>query len=389
MNEKKTDKPWYHAPEKIPEHAHIAIIGGGIAGVCSYLHLKQAGFKATIIDKNINLMMEASGNPVAILDPFLSAYESVEQKYYLKAYAYALEFYRNLPDEIFVSCELVKMAKNWQEAEKFRKISDKSDKEFAHFKEDTLILPKGGYVKPLCISHLVEKDFIGEEMITEIIQHNDFRWSLLNEDNQIILEADAVILANSYDLSNFKQTKNIKLDQIGGQLTYVAPQFEKNRIICSEGYISPVVTTEFGKAHVCGATFERQVNPLISAKAHRENMDKSPFDFKEPKIIGGRRAIRAMTPDHLPLCGPAPDFNQYRKDYHDLHHGPKYKDFPNASYHKNLFINAGLGSRGFIHAPILGKYLANLMTGTKEVFKPEIMNALHPARFIIRELSKK
>lgn len=389
MNDNNINKPWYDKPAPLPSNAHIAIIGGGIAGVCTYLHLKKAGFKATIIDKNNIIMGEASGNPVAILDPFLSPAKSIEQKYYLQAYTYALQFYANLPNNAFVQTKLMKIAKNQQELDKFSIISNSYDEGLLQFDGDRLVLLSSGYIDPARIKHFLKEDILTETIVADIIQHDDLSWSLQGHTGKTILHADAVILANSFDLSNFEQTRTLNLQQVEGQLTYVSHQFDEKQILCSQGFVTPVVSTEFGPAHICGATFEQGVNPTLSANAHHENIKNAPYPFENPKIIGGRRAIRAMSPDHLPLCGSAPNITRYQKYYDGLQHGPKHKIFKTAPYHKNLFIIAGLGSRGFVQAPILGKYLTNIISGLREPFDSDICHALHPARFMIRKLSKK
>ncbi len=96
-----------------------------------------------------------------------------------------------------------------------------------------------------------------------------------------------------------------------------------------------------------------------------------------------------MSHDHLPLCGPAPDIDYYLNAYQDLHHGPNHKKFADAEYHKNLFIFSGLGSRGFLTGPLLAKYIVALMSGEYLPFNEKICHAIHPARFITRNLSKK
>ncbi|MBL4602173.1 MAG: hypothetical protein JKY84_05475 [Emcibacteraceae bacterium] len=49
----------------------------------------------------------------------------------------------------------------------------------------------------------------------------------------------------------------------------------------------------------------------------------------------------------------------------------------------------GLGARGFLSAPLLAKYLTSIISGEKPPFDEAICHALHPARFIVRQLSKK
>lgn len=389
MNDKMTNKPWFKKPPAINKESRIAIIGAGIAGICSYIHLTKAGFKVALIDRNDFPLSQASGNPAAILDPFLSASKSIQGSYYLEAYQYALRFYASLGEDVFKPSILIKTARNNAELDRFSKISRYYHEKLLSFRDDQLIFPSGGYVVPSALRKYVDSNFIGGQSITKIIQNADKSWMLLDHAGNKFLEADIVIFTNAADITNFSQTQNLALKQLEGQITYVAPEFAENHILVSDGYVSPVVDTEFGRAHICGATFERRINPTITAKAHAENINNSPHDFITPKIIGGRKAVRAMSPDHLPLCGPAPDYDRYICEYEGLHHGPRHKKYNAAPYHNNLFVNVGYGSRGFIHGPILGKYLTNMLNGDAPLFSPRISNALHPARFIIRRLSKK
>ena len=230
---------------------------------------------------------------------------------------------------------------------------------------------------------------VNETSISRLEQLDDKSWSLYDTNGHLILEADAVIISNSYLATKFEQTRHAELDHIAGQISLLSPQFRENNILCSEGYVTPIVSTEFGDANICGATFEKDGTLEITDEAHKENLSKAPFAFKNTHLIGGRRGIRAMSNDHLPLCGPVPNFVKYQKEYSGLHHGPRHKNFPEPSYHPNLFINVGLGARGFLSAPILAKHLTALIGGTQSPLKDKISNALHPGRFIIRALSKK
>ena len=89
-------KPWFNKPPKLKCGAHIAIIGGGIGGVTLLHHLRNAGYKTTLIEKEPHILSGASGNPAAILDPYLSLGESIEKSFYLRAYGYAPVSYTHL-----------------------------------------------------------------------------------------------------------------------------------------------------------------------------------------------------------------------------------------------------------------------------------------------------
>lgn len=124
------NKPWFNKPTKLTPGAHIAIIGGGIGGVMLLLHLQNAGYKATLMEKEEHILCGASGNPAAILDPFLSASETIEKSFYLKAYRYALKFYEELGDDILKHCDLLKAANSEDQMKRFEKLAQAYESNF-------------------------------------------------------------------------------------------------------------------------------------------------------------------------------------------------------------------------------------------------------------------
>ena len=384
-------KPWFNRPPKLKCGAHIAIIGGGVGGVTLLYHLRNAGYKTTLIEKEPQILSGSSGNPAAILDPYLSLGESIEKSFYLKAYGYALKFYKELNGDIFQACDLFKLKNSKNKMERFERLSQNYDNNFLTLTSKGLTCSPSGYVKPLKMQNM----FNGSDDIRNGISVNriellsDKKWALYDKNNDQVLQVDAIVIANSYLSRQFNQTKKIEFDSIAGQISLLAPQYKENNILCSEGYVTPIVSTEIGDANICGATFEKNIALEITEEAHLLNLSKSPFKFNNQSVIGGRRGIRAMTNDHLPISGPVPNFPKYEEKYRGLDHGPHHKKFPLPSYHPNLFINVGLGARGFLSAPILAKHITALICGGKSPLEEKTVNSLHPGRFIIRSLSKK
>ncbi|MCE3289602.1 MAG: FAD-dependent cmnm(5)s(2)U34 oxidoreductase [Caulobacter sp.] len=72
--------------------------------------------------------------------------------------------------------------------------------------------------------------------------------------------------------------------------------------------------------------------------------------------LTGRAAIRAATPDHLPLAGPVPD-------------------------RPGLFVLSGFGGRGFCVAPLLADHLAATVLGYASPLPADLADAVDPARF--------
>ena len=384
-------KPWFNKPPKLKCGAHIAIIGGGIGGVTLLHHLRNAGYKTTLIEKEPHILSGASGNPAAILDPYLSLGESIEKSFYLRAYGYALKFYKELNGEIFQDCDLFKLNNSKNKMERFERLSQNYDNNFLTLTSEGLVCSPSGYVKPFKMQSMFSDstDIINGISIKEIDQLPNKKWALYDKNNDEVLKVDAIVIANSYLSRQFNQTKQIEFDSIAGQISLLSPQYKEKNILCSEGYVTPIISTEIGDVNICGATFEKNIALGITEEAHLLNLSKSPYKFNDQSVIGGRRGIRAMTNDHLPISGPVPDFPKYEEEYRSLNHGPHHKKFPVPSYHPNLFISVGLGARGFLSAPILAKHLTSLICGKKSPLEEKICHSLHPGRFVIRALSKK
>jgi tRNA 5-methylaminomethyl-2-thiouridine biosynthesis bifunctional protein len=383
-------KPWFNSPKAISVGSSIVILGGGISGLMTAYHLQQKGYNITLIDKNHNLMSAASGNPVALLDPFLSLKHSTENSFYLNSYLYSVDFYKNLNKGIFNQCGLIKIPKNEMEKEHFKKIPLNYASDFLALQNDTLNFPTSGLIFPKKLAHVLSDQLtlILNTHVKKISREDNKKWVLYSSDNMPFMKADAIVICNSYDVSEFRQTQHLNLDKIFGQITYAAAQYSENSILCSDGYVSPVVMTDKGPAHIIGATFKRTFEFKITDEDHIENLNKSPLKFQPETIKGGRVGIRAVTTDHLPLSGPVANYKPYLEQYSDLHYGPNYKKFPLALYQPNLFVNVGLGARGFLSAPYIAKLLSEQITGNTPFVDHKIREAIHPARFIIRRLSK-
>ncbi|MCP5381329.1 MAG: FAD-dependent 5-carboxymethylaminomethyl-2-thiouridine(34) oxidoreductase MnmC [Kordiimonadaceae bacterium] len=384
-------KPWFKLPGPLKARAHIAVIGGGIAGIMLFNHLKDAGFKVTVLEKNSHILSGASGNPVAILDPYISAGDSQQKTFYDLAYQYALKYYGALNDGIFISSPLIKIAENNATLERYRKVAKKNSPVKLYLKENKLVFPNAGYIKPenIRLSFNSTENFIFNVQVSRIINDRNDGWILFDQYDNFLIDADAVILANSYNFPEFAQVVHNPIKKMSGQITYLKSDYNENAILNSAGYLTPAINSEGDKFNICGASFENNISLKISKEAHEENLKKAPYNFKKIEILGGRRGIRAMSKDHLPVCGPVPDHAEYINAYNNIHHGNKFEVYPDAPLYENFFILAGLGSKGFVTAPILAKYLTAILIKKPLPFDEKICHLLHPARFIIRELSKK
>ena len=379
---KPNGKPWFQRPAPLAKGSHIAVIGGGIAGLTTGLALQNSGYKVIIYDRDDKPMNRASGNPVGILDPSLSASESPEGCLARAAVSHSLNFYQSLNPDIFLHHGLMKFA--------------------ATSPHGTLYFPELGAISPPEIRRILSEKLSLKMAtnITHIVQNEttqnkttqNKKWHLF-EGDECCAVADAIVICGGPDSINFAQSHHIPLDPVRGQITYLSQGKNPPKdVLCGKGYVIPPLNLDGKMTIVTGASFHRGDRDLsLRAEDHMENITQAKKlwpDIGHSTVIGGRCALRAYSPDHLPICGPMPDLAQYHSSYSTLKHGPKHKEFPPASYQPNLYITAGLGARGFLVAPLLADIMAALISGAPLPIARKIYESLHPGRFLIRKLSK-
>ena len=113
------------------------------------------------------------------------------------------------------------------------------------------------------------------------------------------------------------------------------------------------------------------------------------LDTDNHTLEQGRVGFRCQTPDYLPIVGPVANKAAYINSYQNLSTGIKYGELPIGSYHNNLFINIAHGSRGISNTGLAAEILASYITGDQQPVEQEVLNALHPGRFIIRDIKRK
>jgi len=120
-----------------------------------------------------------------------------------------------------------------------------------------------------------------------------------------------------------------------------------------------------------GATHEKEVTSCVRCGEKplqslldiaTEMVDTS--DFKLQKTFCG---MRAGSKDYFPLLGEVIDVNEMLEKNPKLVRGEKLKSEPKRM--ENLYVCNGLGGRGFVFAPLMGKMLAEKIVDGKEIDK--------------------
>jgi tRNA 5-methylaminomethyl-2-thiouridine biosynthesis bifunctional protein len=406
--------PWFHLTEFKPESKRVAVIGAGIAGVTTASALARQGWQVELIDKHESIAGGASGNPLGVVLPRPGLDDSPETGFYNQAYFKAIFELNNLTRkhehfnwqqagviQLPSSARIKKQIDNILRINDLAQVMDAekaSELSGLNIEQDVLFYPEAGYVSPekLCQSLLdvasknINCHFNSE--IKELKQLNN-KWSLIDKNNHLVCEVDAVVLANAEAVNQFKQTAWIDVQSVRGQISYLPSNDSKQTIkipVCYEGYILP----EHDAHHIVGATFSPDDCLVdVRKKDHEKNIEDinnwfhGLFEIDETDIKG-RASIRAASKDRMPIVGPVANKRFYQQFYHDLGKGKSAHKYPNAEYLSGLYVNTAHGSRGLTSSFIAAELIVAQL-GNQPVTVPEkLVNALHPSRFLIRSFKK-
>ena len=398
----------------------VTIIGAGIAGCTTAAALSKRGYNVTIIDRHTRAGQEASGNQQAIIYPKLSIRDEPLPRINLAAITLASRYYQTFWNRgLGQQCGVLVIP----EGERQRKQFEQLGQHFYHQKSlvrlvdnaqmeaiagislDTshgLYFSKLGWLPPATICQEILKDHniaLVQGDVAQLFRNKSTgQWELLDAKREQLSHSDIVVVANAYDCEKFEQTNFLGITKLRGQVTEL-PVTEDSQslktVICGEGYIAPPNKG----THGCGATYNKAIDSTeLRIQDHQTNLDQiTKTDQDIGRAIGtvqlnkleGRANFRCTTRDYLPIVGPVPDVSAMLEIYESLRVDAR-KDSPvMGTYLPNLYINCGMGSRGLGYAPLTAEVLAAEIHQQLGPLERELRKAMHPSRFLIRDLKKK
>jgi tRNA 5-methylaminomethyl-2-thiouridine biosynthesis bifunctional protein len=381
----------------------IAIIGGGIAGSAMAAALAARGEPVTLFEPQPDLSRAASGNPLGIVMPRLNLGDDPIASYNRAAWRFARAWYERLPADAegvrpLEDCGVLQLARSGEESERLARLASlpnvacrsgtmldagqvRALTGIEGMEHGGLWLPEAGWVRPARLCHaLLDHPLItanGTEIL-DLRRYND-RWQLLGGSGETVFEAETVIVANGLDSRRFGPLGWQPLRPKRGQITRLAvPEGEAGSgpgcIITFGHYLSPAVHGE----RVLGATYDhwpdeqpaRWPEPEAASDAANLAALAAALPVLAARagntITGSRAALRATTPDHLPLVGPAPE---------PVDH--------NASL-PGLYLLTGLGSTGLVMAPLAAEIITAELFDEPMPVESSLRRAVLPSRFLAR-----
>ncbi|MCX4028968.1 bifunctional tRNA (5-methylaminomethyl-2-thiouridine)(34)-methyltransferase MnmD/FAD-dependent 5-carboxymethylaminomethyl-2-thiouridine(34) oxidoreductase MnmC [Endozoicomonas sp. SM1973] len=421
-----TKTPWFDRPQPLQaaQAKQALVVGAGLAGASTAEALRLRGFKVTVLDQQTAPAEAASGNPQGVLYAKLSAHLTPLNQLVNQGYRFSLQWLNNiqqqLPQQPFWSaCGVIQLAFNDKEAERQQAIINSglypesmvqaataamlSQLAGTEIKYPGLFFPEAGWVSPKQLStSLLQQPgicFIPQAEIIDIQWQADAQQWYLTDHQQRQWQAPVVVIAGGTLSNQLKASRYLKLAAIRGQTSYfpvneISQQL--NTVICGDGYLAPA----FAGQHLVGATFNHHTTTVaLTAEDHLLNLNRlqqlapncyTACQQQQPTgFTTGRVGFRCTTPDFLPVIGPLVTEQAFIETYGDLRKNARQPFTQPAPYQPGLFVTTGHGSRGLISAPLAGEILACYVTGEPMPVSHELLAALHPSRFLVKDLIKR
>jgi tRNA 5-methylaminomethyl-2-thiouridine biosynthesis bifunctional protein len=410
--------PWFAAPPVSTTHnGHAVIVGAGLAGTNVANALHKRGWRTTIVDRRSTIADEASGNSVGVLMPRLTAAENLDGRFYARAWRMCLDQLEELAETgLNISrdrCGVLQLATEGDDT-RLKAIAalgalpepllfhvsaaEASDIAGTQLPYSALYFPQGGWLNPklLCTALARNSTFIGNTTVSHIEHHHGL-WNVHSVTGELITSADAVVFANAMHAAQVPQLSWLPLSGRRGQISFVGASSVSAKLHCVLGY-GGYITPAYKSQHCVGATFDWTEDALADQPVVPEDHIRNTDDLARAlpwlaqnlatATMTGRAAIRCTTPDHLPVVGAVPDQANYMETFAELRHGHPWTRYGTATYHPGLYVLAGLGARGVVAAPLAAEILACQITGEPLPVERDVAVALHPGRFLIRDLKR-
>lgn len=409
-----------HLPNAFPSAAmanprpddrrNIAIIGAGIAGLTSAIELRKRGYDVTVYERQPNAAMGGSGNQQGAVYAKLSAQPTAANRFYAQALVLAQRMLANLPPTVPHGVSgLVQLAHTEKERQRQLALEQEGfiPAELAHAvsaeeltkltgiaqSHPGLWFPDGGWVSPSAlIHHWIAEHQIPCQFDTHItaLDTDENGWRLTGADGARY-QADQVVLTSAFETTLFEQTQHLPLNPIAGQITRLQATNRHRTlqaVICTDRYVMPV----HNDCLTIGSTFRvKSTDDQLVPEEHEENLRNLSTRVpglveQRDTIVGGRAAVRCNSPDYLPLVGAISNATELRDIYQIPLQKNRTRHLPPVSHHDGLWVNVAHGSKGLCSSHLCAQLLGSMIAGEPYPVPADLVEALNPNRFLVRQL---
>ncbi len=409
------ESPAYQAPwlkrspqSRTPEK--VAIIGAGVAGASTAYALASRGLAVDIYEHEPEIASQGSGNPQGALYIKLPAKPTPESELHLRGIQYTQRMIEQLSLNDGYTAKLTGLLQVAQDEKDQIRLAQLGDSprypdnflksvsageasELAGTQLDRpgIFFPNAGWVAPRRFAKKLIR-LSGATLRTNTralsLEQTDDGWRINGQENYT-----QVVLCTAWNTELLQGEVEFGLKPIRGQTTWIssANQIQLNRVICSEGYISPPLEGRycFGSSFVPG-----DISTEIREQDHLHNLDLIQRMLPEfnPELslsdLNGKAAARAGSRDYLPLIGPVCSAPLMRERFSGLSTNAKARFKQEAPWFPGLYVNLGHGSKGLITCPLSAEIIAAQICNEPLPIEQDLVDILSPQRFTIRALKR-
>ncbi len=349
----------------------VIVVGAGIAGCASAYFLKERGLDVLILDRSGVASTGGSSAAGAFVSPKIGK-GSPLQSLTNEAFEFSKDFYlQNFP-KYFTQTGVVRIPKDADDAHKFREYEEFNTSQRSLI--DEITLPKLGITQHNN-SFLFDEAGVCDapkmcQALIEGIPYAQYEVKSLTHENGVWVvgaySTKKLILATGYE------NKFFDMRYMGVKGTWGTRGDYKTDIELDVSMHKQIsVSANLNGIVKVGATHEKSVDVCIRCdgkplkdifKMASTMVDTSDFRLKETFC-----GMRSGSKDYFPLLGLVIDVTTMLKENPLLPRGIKLKNEPKKL--DNLYVCNGLGGRGFVFAPMMGKMLAEHIVDGKEIDK--------------------
>lgn len=385
-------------PSFVPAELRAIVIGAGLAG-CGVTHaLARRGWTVTLIDRQRTPAQEASGNLAGTFHPVMSRDDNLLARLTRNAFLnnlrawQALSTHQPLTWDVCGALQLPSERRrgaglppvdDWP-AELVRAVTmdEACQLTGAPLKDGGLWFSQGGWLNPasLCAAQLADAASQHSAHLVRIFasevtrcEYSQGEWSALNAAETTLARAPVIIFANALDAAALLPRHALPLTAVRGQLTHLPADAlpDLKACVCGNGYLLPSLAGQI----VSGATYgPADTATDTRAEDHADNLRRvreivsTSLSALDPAALAGRAALRAVTPDRLPLIGALPD--------------PDAKSQTPSRTRRlsGAFCALGFASRGILWGTLAGEVIAAQLEGEPAPIEKDLLAAIDPAR---------
>ncbi len=357
----------------------VAVVGGGIAGAALARAFGRQGVACILIEA-ARLGAGASGNPAALVTPRFDAGFGPAAELHAQAFARAVDLYRRGTPGSVIAEGALQLGPE-RDVARFAKLAAwpgfppgrleplAVDDAAARLGEAragpaALSIADALVVDPAVILGAWTGAARRVDGRVAAVEPCGTGWLCRDAFGAVLAEADAVCLAAGFDTAALLPSGGLR--SIRGQAEFTQADVFTGAAAAWGAYAIPLRGggVLFGASHLRGDASDE-----IRAAETAANLDA--LEVRRPLLAGrlralpssalrARAAVRAVTPDHLPLAGETAQ--------------------------PGFYVLSGLGGRGYTLAPLLAEHLAALAVHAPSPLSVDLARRLDPARFAANPL---